>query len=487
MRHIFVFPLKLVFHTLLFVLLAGLIALAVGAVKLALYEQPIAKKPLQYKAAYLREINDLTAQQRVDKPNIVFVLYDDLGYGDFAFTGSQSIKTPNIDALAQGGTVINSFYSPAPVCTPARFGYLTGRHAERGGLPHVVFPEGTPFDRFIRLRNLNVGIPPSEITLADLLQAAGYRTGLVGKWHLGDQAVSRPNAMGFDYFYGSLYSNDMKPFALYENEDVALPAPVDQTRLSEHYVKASTNFIRSNSGAPFFLYLAHNFPHIPLFVRDSRLGQSDAGLYGDVIEELDDGIGALVAALKSAGVYDNTLIIITSDNGPWFEGSPGNDRGRKADTFEGGMHVPFIAHWPKGLCQGCTLDGMATGLDLMPTLLELLKLPAPADRTLDGLSILSYLRGESTTPHEHLYYLSGKLLGVRDARFKYIPRRPFIHSQAGTSFGFGIPQGPWLFDLQTDPNESYDVSARYPEDFKRLQLIYENKARAMQENPAGWQ
>lgn len=486
MRRIVLYPVKLLLNALVLVVTLAIIGVVVGVIKLALYEQHTQEEQLESKRAYLANISKLGNQQSEQRPNIVFVLYDDLGYGDFSFTGSRTIDTPNIDSLAQGGTVINQFYSPAPVCTPARFGYLTGRHAERGGLSHVVFPEGHPLDRFLRLRGANVGIPPSEITLADLLQAAGYRTGLVGKWHLGDQPGSRPNDMGFEQFYGALYSNDMKPFALYENEDVVVPAPADQTKLSEHYVEATSRFINANKNAPFFLYLAHNFPHIPLYVRDSKLGRSDAGLYGDVVEELDEGIGQLIDTLKTAGVYDNTLIIITSDNGPWFEGSPGNDRGRKGNTFEGGMHVPFIAHWPTSLCQGCSLDGMASGVDLMPTILDILNLPPPQDRILDGRSLLGYLRGEETPPHEHLYYLSGKVLGVRNERFKYMPRRPLIHSQAGTNFGFGIPQGPWLFDLTNDPNESYDASARYPEEFKRFQQVYESKVEAMQKNPGGW-
>lgn len=486
MRRVLLYPVKLILNTVLLLLVLALIAVVAGSLKLTFYEQEVSSEHLANKQHYLDTLAESAVQSPTPRPNIVFVLYDDLGYGDLAFTGAQAINTPNIDHLAKTGVVANQFYSPAPVCTPARFGYLTGRFAERGEMSHVVFPEGHPMDRLLRLRDLNVGIPPSEITLANVLQAAGYRTGLVGKWHLGDQGGSRPNDMGFEHFYGALYSNDMTPFALYENEKVIIPAPVDQTRLSEHYVKASADFIKSNKDEPFFLYLAHNFPHIPLFVRDSRLGGSDAGLYGDVIEELDEGIGSLIASLKEAGVYENTLIVITSDNGPWFQGSPGAARGRKAETFEGGMHVPFVAHWPEGLCQGCELDGIASGVDLLPTILDILKLPAPADRLLDGRSLLDYLKGREGSPHDYFYYLSGKLLAVRDSRFKYMPKRPVIHALAGQPIAAGMPKGPWLFDLKNDPNESYDVSARYPEEFKRLQQAFNRKAKALEENPAGW-
>ncbi len=486
MKRLFVYPFKLVLSTLILLLLLTAMVLIVGGLKIAFYEQKTDEEHLDQKQTYLDTIAAVTESNTTRRPNIVFVLYDDLGYGDFSFTGSASINTPNIDRLAQNGVALKQFYSPAPVCTPARFGYLTGRVAERGALSHVVFPEGHLMDRLLRLRNANVGIPPSEISLANVLQAAGYKTGLVGKWHLGDQQASLPNSMGFEHFYGALYSNDMTPFALYKNRDVIIPAPVDQTHLSRHYVEATSEFIQTNKDRPFFLYLAHNFPHIPLFVRKDKLGVSGGGLYGDVVEELDDGIGQLIAALKAAGVYDNTLIIITSDNGPWFQGSPGGSRGRKAETFEGGMHVPFVAHWPQGFCRGCELDGLASGVDLMPTILDILKLPAPKDRTLDGRSLLEFLRNEADSPHDYQYYFSGKLLAVRDARFKYIPKRPIIHPMAGVPIAFGMPKGPWLFDLKNDPEESYDVSARYPEEFLRLEAAFKKKEDDMRENPAAW-
>jgi arylsulfatase A-like enzyme len=467
-------------------LLAVVILLIVGVVKVGLYKQPENQDRQASKQNYLKNIAASSDRNTQQKPNIVFVLYDDLGYSDFSHTGSKSISTPSIDQLAQNGVVLNQFYSPAPVCTPSRFGYLTGRHAERGGLSHVVFPSGHNFDRFLRFSGLNVGIPSAEITIAEIVRAAGYNTGLIGKWHLGDTENSIPNAMGFDYFYGSLYSNDMEPFALYENQSVAIQAPVDQTLLSEHYSKATANFINSQKDSPFFLYLAHNFPHLPLFVRDSKLGESDGGLYGDVVEELDEGIAHLVKSLKAAGVYDNTLIIITSDNGPWYQGNPGNARGRKGETFEGGMHVPFVAHWPKGVCQGCELNGLASGIDLLPTILDILDLPAPDDRIIDGRSILQYLQGKESSPHEYIYYLSGKLLGVRNERFKYMPKRPVPYNLAGRTIGISMKNGPWLFDLKNDPNESYDVSARFPEEFKQLQKVYNVKSKSMQENLPGW-
>lgn len=480
------YPFKLLWSLAQVLLILALVLAIVATMKITGYEQSVNEQALASKQDYLKKIPAFSDIAESARPNIVFVLYDDLGYGDFSYTGSESIQTPNIDQLAENGAVIEQFYSPAPICTPSRFGFLTGRHAERGGMSHVVFPEGHNFDKFIRLRGLNVGIPSSEITLADILSAAGYKTSLIGKWHLGDQPGSRPNDMGFQHFYGSLYSNDMEPFAFYRNNEIEIEAPVDQTKLSELYVRETKAFIESNKDSPFFLYLAHNFPHIPLFVRDERLGKSDAGLYGDVVQELDAGIGEIVQSLKDAGVYDNTIIIISSDNGPWYQGSPGNMRGRKGETFEGGVHVPFVAHWPEGFCSGCRLDGMASGLDLMPTIMDILKLPRPQDRTIDGKSLLGFLQGESDSPHEFLYYLSGKAYGVRDARFKYMPERPIMYNLAGAPFGFGVKKGPWLFDLSKDQNESYNASARHPEQLKRLEKAFQDKQKEMDQKPDGF-
>jgi arylsulfatase A-like enzyme len=457
----------------------------VAVLKVHFYEQKDDAAHLREKHNYLRQIGDLAKTRSVEGPNIVFILYDDLGYGDFSFTGSRSIATPNIDTLAHDGVVLNQFYSPAPICTPSRFGYLTGRFAERGGLPHVVFPEHHPATWIFKLLGTNTRIPSYEITMADILKAAGYRTGMVGKWHLGDHGPSLPNAMGFEQYFGALYSNDMTPFALYRNERIVEPAPADQTRISEIYAHETTAFIDQYKEEPFFLYLAHNFPHQPLHIRDSRKGKSPGGLYGDVVEELDEGIGQIVASLKAAGVYDNTLILVSSDNGPWFQGRPGPVRGRKGDTFEGGMHVPFVAHWPGNLCQGCVLDGMAMGVDLVPTLLDLLRLPAPSDRVLDGVSLLSMLKNGTASPHDYLYYFSGDLLAVRDQRFKYMPRRPIIYGGANKAIGIAVTNGPWIFDLAIDPEESYDASDHVPADFARLKKIHEVEARSMVDDPFG--
>ncbi|MDZ7783653.1 MAG: sulfatase [Halioglobus sp.] len=441
-------------------------------------------------------------------PNIVFILYDDLGYGDFGYgargvdmVGDQGgamgargdlLATPNIDRLAADGVVLSDFHAPAPVCTPSRAGYLTGRLAPRAGLPNVVFPTGSVEALIFNVLldpDSNVRLPAEEITFAEILQAAGYSTAMVGKWHLGDRSPSLPNDMGFDSYFGALYSNDMEPFALYADREIAVPAPADQRYLTERYTRAATDFIAAQQAeqGPFLLYIAHTFPHDPLHVRPERRGRSRAGLYGDVVEELDDSVGAVVAALRGAGQLDNTLIIITSDNGPWFLGDAGDQRGRKGNTFEGGMRVPFIAHWPAAIPSGRTEHAMAMGTDLLPTFLDILELPPPPDRILDGRSILDVLSQGGATPHDYLYYYDGDtLFAARDERFKYRGAAGVFYATDQMPIGVSMPQKEWLFDLAGDARESYDTSARNPDDLLRLRAAFEGKLRDMEANTRGW-
>lgn len=442
------------------------------------------------KRAYLEQIAGLSTVQ-AGAPNILFFLYDDMGYGDI-LPGAPDpgvINTPNIDALANNGVVLVDFHSPSPICTPSRAAYLTGRLAPRAGLPNVVFPSGSIeafFASVLMGSGTNVRLPEEEVTLADILRAAGYRTGMIGKWHLGDRAPSLPNDMGFDSFFGTLYSNDMQPFAIFRNSNVAIAAPADQERLTEWYTGEAISFIEAGSG-PFFLYFAHNFPHDPLHVREQRLGRSDGGLYGDVLEEIDEGVGAIIDSLRRSGQLNNTLIIISSDNGPWFLGSAGSQRGRKGNTFEGGMRVPFIAHWPARIRGGRSEPGMAMGIDLLPTVLDVLGLPPPGDRIIDGRSMLPTLVAGAPSAHQFLYYIDGEtLFAVREQRFKYRGPAAVFYTTDQAPVGFGIPQKEWLFDLALDPLESYDVSARHPQVFARLRAEFERKNREMTTNARGW-
>lgn len=424
-------------------------------------------------------------------PNIIFFLYDDMGYGDIGAGAPKPsiIKTPNFDQLAQDGVSLTDFYSPSSVCTPSRAGYLTGRLATRAGLPHVVMPTGSILEFiFGTLLNpdTNTRLPEEEITIANVLKAAGYRTGIVGKWHMGDRSPSLPNDMGFDLFFGSHHSNDMTPFALYRNEKVEIPAPADQRYLTEWYTDEAIRFIEL-SDEKFFLYFAHNFPHDPLHAHEEHQGQSDGGLYGDVLEEIDEGIGQIIETLRRSNKLDNTLIIISSDNGPWYQGSNGDFRGRKGSTFDGGQRVPFIAHWPQQLAGGKVENSMAMGIDLFPTILNILKLPAPDDRIIDGKSMLPILAESQPSAHDALYFIAGeKLISVRDQKFKYRSSTGIFYGLDGMPLAVSRKQDDWLFDLRIDNRESYDTSLRHPEKFLQLREIYESKVKDMAENPRGW-
>ncbi len=462
----------------------SLLVVGYAVFKISTYEQIDSEVHLESKNDYLRALSQLELSAQM--PNIVFVLYDDMGYGDLGFTGSAAISTPNIDRLAKNGLQITNFYSPSPVCTPSRFGFLTGRFAERGHLSHVVFPKGSVMSNYTKFRGANVRIPAHEITLPEVLKAVGYATGMVGKWHLGDISPSQPNDLGFDEFFGSLYSNDMEPFALYRNREIAVESPVNQELLSALYEKTANEFVSAHRQTPFFLYLAHSFPHEPLHVEDERLGRSPAGLYGDVVEELDEDIGSLIDALRTAGVLDNTLIIISSDNGPWYLGDPGAVRGRKGDTFEGGMRVPFIAHWPRRIAPGQIVDGLSMGTDIFPTVLDLLGLPSPTDRLIDGKSILKMLTDGEPSPHDYLYYYSGKLLAIRDKDFKYVPRRGIHYGMATIPIGVAMPKGPYLFDMRSSGRESYDIKAYRPDVLSRFLRLYQATQKSLEGNREGW-
>lgn len=471
------------------------LALAIGgwvAWRLNAPAQSDDKRHLGLKRQYLQSI-EAARPDLSGAPNILFILFDDLGYGDIGAgaAGSDMINTPNIDALAAGGVSFSDFHSPAAVCSPARAGYLTGRLPARAGMPHVLFPSGSTkallFSRLLAAGD-NTRLPAEEITLADILAAAGYATGMVGKWHLGDSSPSLPNDFGFDSYYGALYSNDQQPFAFYRNRDIEVTAPANQERMTEHYVREAVQFIDSQNGEqPFFLYFAHNFPHDPLHVRAERIGRSRAGLFGDVMEEIDEGIGTIITALERSGLLDNTLLMISSDNGPWYLGNAGDLRGRKGSTFEGGMRVPFIAHWPDAIAPGQNSPAMAMGTDLVPTVLEILDLPAPSDRVLDGRSLLGVLTRGEATPHDYLYYTDGgTLLATRDQRFKYRAAAGVHYGTDSMPVAAAVPQKEWLFDLAGDQRESYDTSDRNPNDLNRLREAFRLKAAEMQANLRGW-
>lgn len=476
------------------ILLLFLVVVAVAAARVLLYEQADDADHLAAKRHYLgrlaeeRRARPSGAPSEIAAPNLVVILFDDLGYGDLGVTGARAIRTPQIDRLADEGLRLTRYYSPATNCTPSRVGLLTGRYAPRAGLTDIVFPDNSPFTWLAKATGRNIRLPAEEITLADVLRAAGYRTFMAGKWHLGNQAPSRPRDFGFEHWLGVLYSNDMEPLALWRDEEIIEPAPVDQRFLTEHYTDAAVDFLQDQREAPFFLYVAHSFPHIPLYASPDHEGRSQAGLYGDVVEDLDRSVGRILAALDERGLSENTIVLVTSDNGPWYQGAPGRGiRGRKNASWRGSQRVPAIVRWPAAVPAGARSAEPVMGIDLLPTMLEAAGLPAPPDRQLDGRSLLDVLRG-GPTPHEALFfYMGGDLFAVEQGRWRYRLRRPVSAGEMSDSpVRLAMPKGPWLFDLELDSEESWNVAARYPDIAARLQRLVDARRAAAATDPRGW-
>ncbi len=447
------------------------------------------------------------ANESPTPPNIVILFADDLGYGDLGSFGHPTIRTPHLDQMAREGLRMTDFYVAAPVCSPSRGALLTGRLPVRTGLYGerigVYFPDDPG------------GLPERELTLAEVLRDAGYATAVFGKWHLGDRPEAWPTRHGFDEWLGLPYSNDMDwevgmdfpetlravasgrtedlaadrakkraaYFApevdfwnvpLFESrrtgdtfEDRTVERPADQTTLTERYTDRALQFLkqRQADSRPFLLYVPYTMPHVPLFRSADFEGQSLAGLYGDVIEELDANVGRIAQALRQGGLAENTLVVFTSDNGPWrtlnqHGGSAGLLRGGKGETFEGGMRVPAIFWWPGVIAPGVSSVPRST-LDIFPTALALAGVPAPEEISLDGTDLMPLLRDREPASDEGIaYYRSGELRAWRQGRFK-------LHFV--TEGAYGAPPAraehdpPLLYDLHRDPEERFDVAAEHPE------------------------
>lgn len=385
-------------------------------------------------------------------PSIVLILTDDQGYGDLSCNGHPTIRTPHLDALAAGGMKLTQFYMASPVCSPSRAALLTGCYPKRVGMhERVVFP---PNDH---------GLHRDEITLADMLRARGYRTGCFGKWHLGHRPGMLPTDQGFDQFEGVPYSNDMARFHREPDDRYRFRLPwmradevtewePDQRLLTRRTTRAATDFIDAcDDGTPFFVYVPYSMPHVPLYASEAFAGRSPAGLYGDVIEEIDHGVGELMQALRRGGHERNTLVIFTSDNGPWLQfgeagGSAGPLRGGKGTNWEGGQRVPCIVHWPRQVPAARMCHEVVTAMDWLPTIAALTGAELPASREIDGKDIADLLRGDAgaRSPHESFLYYSarGTLAGVRRGPWKLLlePRM--------------------LFNIETDIGEQRDVAGQ---------------------------
>jgi len=465
-----------------------------------------------YPATYSSGVSPLSSFVG-QRPNIIIINADDLGYGDLSCYGSRAIHTPNIDGLAEAGARFTDFHTCDAVCTPSRAGLLTGRYPARMMLDTPLSPGSEPLTKraLVRLgyffgrlglldlatRRATEGLHEAEITLPEALKAGGYRTGMVGKWHLGDYShdpAFNPTRHGFDSYLGVPYSNDMHPFPLYSGEEMVESDIPDQAALTGLYTKEAVGFIKSQGEKPFFLYLAHTFPHRPLFASEEFTGQSFGGLYGDVVEEIDWSVGQILGALEEHGLAENTMVFFTSDNGPWYQGSPGPFRGRKGQSFEGGHRVPFIARAPGRIPADSVCDAPAVNLDLFPTCLAAAGLALPEDRVIDGRDITPLLAGVSDeSPHEYLYlYHHGELEGIRSGDWKYFRNTSHYtwpmptNKKLGSLTNHTAGPLPLLHDLRSDPGEAYNLAERFPEVVRRLETAMTAWEAEMESNPLGF-
>ncbi|MCK6556633.1 sulfatase [Candidatus Binatia bacterium] len=465
-------------------------------------------------------------------PNIVIILADDLGYGDLGAYGNTGIRTPHVDALAHDGARFTDFYAAASTCSPARAGLLTGRYPLRTGITFPIQPAGDNLARKLNRRIGSVfaalgvtdlvqggesavpGLPASEITLPEALKIAGYGTGMVGKWHLGDfrgDPQYHPHRHGFDFFAGFPSTNDEFPYQYWKNDTVVDPdIGLRQGHLTAAITREAVAFIDAHQTKPFFLYLAHKNPHIPLVAAADFDGRSPMGPYGDAVEELDWSVGEVVDALRTRDLLDNTLVIFTSDNGPWHLGNPGRLRGRKGQPLEGGQRVPLIAHWPGRVPAGRTVDTPLMHIDLFPTLLAIAGVEPPADRIVDGRDFRDVLHGVATaSPHGALFFFNANVIdGARGGAWKYyrwvslytaplpLDKIDTLAGRAARRYTYTDPRTgqtapllthmPLLFNLGLDPNESYNVVDRHPADAARLHAAIESWERDFFANPRGW-
>ena len=421
----------------------------------------------------------MLSAQSENPPNFVVVFCDDLGYGDIGSFGHPLIQTPNIDRMAVEGQKWTQFYVADPVCTPSRAGLLTGRYPIRNGMTsskrHVFFPDSPN------------GLPLGELTIAEILKPQGYTSAAIGKWHLGHLPKFLPGQQGFDYYYGIPYSNDMDSdkweeylkqsedpdyfskteffnVPLIENTDI-IERPADQTTITKRYTEKAVQFIEKNKAQPFFLYLAHSMPHIPLFVSEEFRGRSKASLYVDVIEEIDWSVGEVLNALEKNNLDQNTIVVFTSDNGPWLlfkthGGSAGPLRAGKGTTFEGGQRVPTVI-WGPGIVTSGVIDQMGATLDLLPTFANLAGAEVPSDRKMDGYDLSPVLTKKTASPRKDFYYWAfAELHAYRNQKYKiHIKQREPINYGGSTI----VLERPQLYDLNADISEKYNIAETFPD------------------------
>ncbi len=435
-------------------------------------------------------LNNLSETTEHEKKNVIVVLLDDMGYGDLSCTGSKAISTPNIDALAESGILFENYYAPNPICSASRAGLLTGRMPIHTLTSSAYMDTESISGHFASQLQcilgtypyMNTGLPTDEILLPEILQKVGYTTGLFGKWHLGVKDKEFPTNRGFDQFYGALYSNDMKPYKIYDNKKVVCEKDYDQTKLTKELTDKCVSFIDQNKDEPFFMYYASPFPHYPAACSSEWENTSKGGTYGDCMQEVDWSVGQIVNKLEKEGLLEDTLIMFTSDNGPWYEGATGGSRGRKGTKYNGGFHVPLIVSMKNTLPANVTNDGLVSGLDIFPTVLSMIGIDAPTDRVIDGIDMWSSWVNSTDSPRTELFLNDDKdSFALVMNNFKYIERSA---SEIGRYWN--LQAGPFLYDLDTDKEEAYDVSSLYPEVASTMAEKIKNYKSELKKNIRGW-
>ena len=409
-----------------------------------------------------------------DKPNFVILFADDLGYGDLGCYGNPVINTPNLDQMADEGIRLTSFYVAESICSPSRVALLTGRYPFRSGLEFVLGPDS------------DEGIQDSEFTIAEGLKTKGYATAIYGKWHLGHKNKTLPVYHGFDEYFGIPYSNDMMPpwvqtetpLSLWENTE-PVEHPVDQDYLTQRYTRRAVEFIKRNKDNPFFLYLPYNMPHMPVNTSKEFRGKSRGGLYGDVIETIDWSVGEILKTLREQGLDENTLVIFSSDNGPWSDAPPrmvaaGNERyhagnagllrGSKTTKYEGGFRVPGIFRFPGRIPAGQVSADIATTMDIYMTIMNMAEIDMPMDLKFDGNNMMTFLEGKSKSPTDEFYFIvAQRIQALRKGSWKLV-----IKNEGTVRIEHSDFEDVKLYNLDLDPGERYDFSDKEPEIVEEL-------------------
>lgn len=440
----------------------------------------------------------INAQEK--SPNVVLILMDDMGYGDLSCFGALQYKTPNMDEMAKEGMRFTNYLAPQAVCTASRAGLLTGCYPNRVGMSGALFP------------NSKKGLNPLETTMAEMFKQKGYATAILGKWHLGDNKEFLPLQQGFDEYFGLPYSNDMWPYdylgkkpepGTFQYDCIPLPlidgnekvgeisTMEQQSHLTQLYTEHAVEFIKKNKSKSFFLYMPQSMPHTPIAASEKFKGKSGAGEYGDVMMEIDWSVGQILKTLNDEGLNENTLVIVTSDNGPWrkfgnWAGSSGGLREAKMTVFEGGQRVPCLMKWKGMIPEGVVCNKLSSSIDLLPTFATICGLQMPVNK-IDGVDITDLLKGKTdVSPRQNFYYYydDNSLKAVRRDDWKLVLPHPSItyekdvpgkDGQPGKVTKVKFPLA--LYDLRQDPGERYDVQKSYPEIMRELQKVVE-KARA---------